>query len=55
MTNKGDGIWEIKLKLPPGRYHYNFVVDGKWMKDPLNTQIVRNVLGRANSIFEVKD
>ena len=55
MTNKGDGIWEIKLKLPPGKYYYNFVVDGKWMKDPLNTQIIRNVLGRANSIFEVKD
>lgn len=50
----GDGTWEIKKKLAPGKYYYNFIVDDKWIKDPLNTNVARNVLGRAYSSFEAK-
>jgi hypothetical protein len=34
----GDGIWQIVLPLPPGRYQYKFVIDGgvRWEQDPNN-------------------
>lgn len=51
----GNGTWEIILRLTPGKYYYNFIVDNKWIKDPLNTQLVRNVLGIPYSFFEVKE
>ena len=34
----GDGIWEIVVPLPPGRYQYKFVIDNgtSWVEDPNN-------------------
>lgn len=33
----GDGIWEIRIALPPGRYRYLFLVDeDRWQMDPGN-------------------
>ena len=34
----GDGIWEIVVPLPPGRYQYKFVIDhgASWVQDPNN-------------------
>jgi len=34
----GDGVWEIVVPLPPGRYQYKFVIDGgvRWELDPNN-------------------
>ena len=34
MTKRGDGSWIVVLRLPPGFYHYKFVVDGKWRCNP---------------------
>ncbi len=37
MTKNSDGIWTITLQdLEPGTYEYKFVVDGSWIKDPVN-------------------
>ncbi len=33
---KSDAGWTVRLKLPPGKYYYKFIVDGKWMLDPFN-------------------
>lgn len=33
------GQWECKLKLPAGRYAYRFVVDGRFIDDPLNPPV----------------
>jgi hypothetical protein len=31
----GDDRWEVKLKLPPGRYRFAYVTDeGDWVADP---------------------
>lgn len=31
----GDNRWEVKLKLPPGRYRFAYVTDeGAWLPDP---------------------
>jgi 1,4-alpha-glucan branching enzyme len=39
--NDGDGIWEIKVALPPGRYRYLFLVDeNTWHLDPGNPEEV---------------
>jgi len=39
MTDEdGDGVWEIVVSLPPGRYQYKYVLDGGvvWELDPNN-------------------
>ena len=34
MTRRSDGTWNLVLSLPPGFYHYKFVVDGQWRCNP---------------------
>ena len=34
MMKREDGKWAAVLKLPPGFYHYKFVVDGQWRCNP---------------------
>ncbi len=37
-----DGIWMASIPLPPGRYEYAFIVDGKWVgQDPLAEEYLR--------------
>lgn len=37
--NDGDGMWEITVALPPGRYRYLFLVDeDTWHLDPGNPE-----------------
>ena len=52
--NKNNGVWVLKLPLSPGVYRYQFIVDGKWHRDPQNTQTERNSFGDINSVIEVK-
>lgn len=42
MEKDTDGIWYITLKLEPGAHYYSFVVDGLWVVDPVNYNIVRS-------------
>ena len=40
----GDGVWTLVLKLPPGRYEYAFLVDGRWLgQDPNADEYVRTM------------
>ncbi|MHB9154819.1 MAG: glycogen-binding domain-containing protein, partial [Endomicrobiales bacterium] len=39
MAKGSDHQWSITLALPPGEYAYNFVVDGKPIRDPNNARI----------------
>lgn len=48
------GVWQAKMKLPPGRHRYRIVVDGKWQQDPYNETTEPNPFGELNSIVEVK-
>ena len=50
---KGD-IWRKMLKLKPGRYEYQFVVDGQWWSDPENDNRVANPYCTENCVIEVK-
>jgi hypothetical protein len=53
MVTTGNGQWKMRLPLPPGRYRYRFVVDGKWMTDPNNKYVETNQFGELNNIVEV--
>ena len=51
----GDGLWEITLKLPPGRYQYKYVIDQvTWKEDPNNPQRVDDPYGGFNSLLDIK-
>lgn len=49
-----DGSWTKFVPLPPGRYEYKLVVDGRWVADPLNPDRVPNDAGSLNSVLEVR-
>ena len=55
MEKVGDGgIWQLKMKLAPGKYRYRLVVDGKWQQDPYNEITELNPFGEHNSVVEVR-
>lgn len=47
------GSWNTTLPLFPGKYQYLFVVDGKEIRDPGNTDSVDNNMGGFNSLLTV--
>ena len=50
----GDGVYEIKIPLDPGRYEYKFYVDGEELIDPKNPVKVPNGLGDYNSVLIIE-
>ncbi len=54
LTKKAGGLWAIRLDLKPGRYEYNFIVDGnRWVPDPRATEYVRSY-NQLSSVIYVK-
>lgn len=47
------GEWECRLDLPPGRYFYRFLVDGKWIDDPFRAPVLEIEKGFFVSEFVV--
>jgi len=52
MNKVSDG-WELHADLPPGRYEYKFIVDGKWFHDPYAVENVGNEHGTLNSVLNI--
>jgi 1,4-alpha-glucan branching enzyme len=50
MEPKGD-VWTKVVKLPPGRYRYRYVVDGRWQNDPLNAVVEPSPYGGDDSVL----
>ena len=48
-----EGTWAKVLSLPPGKYEYLFVADGKWLPDPAARATVPNPFGGVNCVLEV--
>jgi len=48
------GNWSVKMNLKPGRYEYKFIVDGSWINDPKNSQLIWNGMGSQNSLIDIK-
>lgn len=47
---KKNNMWQVTLKIPPGTYEYQFVVDGKKENDPKNPAVSES----GRSILTVK-
>ena len=54
VKNDDEICWITKKELKPGRYSYQFIVDGKWITDPLNSSIVKSRSGETKSFLYVK-
>jgi cyclomaltodextrinase len=46
--------WVTRLRLDPGSYPYQLVVNGQWMLDPANVNKRDNGIGGYNSVLEVQ-
>ena len=53
LKKDAQGRWHIVLDLSPGRYEYQFLVDGQWRYDPEITQIDDSLGGRNNVLLVV--
>ena len=53
MSEAEEGVWELTLRLKPGRYRYRFLVnETQWMIDPQNPRIVDDGRGgKANLLI----
>ena len=54
MTKEKNHTWKIVFKLEHGEYNYQFVVDGKWIKDSYNPNSKPDGYGGENSVLIVK-
>ncbi|MCD6294915.1 MAG: glycogen-binding domain-containing protein [Deltaproteobacteria bacterium] len=54
MKQVEHGVWRKIIVVPPGRYEYRFMVDGRWRNDPANNQTRANCFGSTNNILGVK-
>jgi chromosome partitioning protein len=52
-ANPDLGVWELCLKLQPGKLLYRLVIDGQWCTDPYNDTCEPNPFGETNSAFVV--
>lgn len=51
--NQTMGVFEAVVPLPPGRFQYRVVVDGRWIPDTHNPDLEPNPFGEANSVIRV--
>ncbi len=49
-----DGTWKTELWLNPGKYHYQLVINGKWILDPNNPVVEDNNIGGQNSVLIIE-
>jgi chromosome partitioning protein len=55
MDVQGDTrVWTKVLSLPPGTYHYRYVVDGRWREDPENPMPESGLSGERSSLLVVR-
>jgi len=48
-----NGNWTRRMNLDSGRYHYRFIIDGKWIEDFNNPKREMNPFGELNSLLEI--
>jgi len=53
-AERGERVWTKVLQLPPGTYHYRYVVDGGWREDPENPDAAPGPLGGRHSLLVVR-
>ena len=54
MRRDASGLWTLDVPLPPGRYQYAFVVDGRrFVADPAAPRAVGDDFGQPTSVVTV--
>ena len=54
MDNTAEGLWVLEKEASPGSViEYKFVVDGIWMEDAANPDLVNDGFGGFNSVLTV--
>lgn len=48
-----DNCWQYTLNIEPGNYSYQLIVDGNWIKDPMNNEVLENGYGGYNSLLRI--
>ncbi len=51
LRRVGEDVWSLSLDLPPGRYEYMFVVDGRWVTDPDAVAYNDDGFGHRNAVL----
>ena len=54
MRRDGNG-WVLEKTLPPGRYLYKFIIDGRWVADRQNSRHEPDGHGGFNSVAVIED
>ncbi|MBN1622140.1 MAG: hypothetical protein JW871_06075 [Endomicrobiales bacterium] len=54
MEKGKNHLWKIDLSISPGEYAYNFVIDGRPIRDPNNPKVCNVGRGFPNSFLQVK-
>jgi chromosome partitioning protein len=49
-----NGVWKKILALTPGRYRYRYVIDGRWVSDPMNSYTEPSPFGDRDSVIDLK-
>lgn len=55
LTKTASGLWTLTLPLKPGRYEYMYLVDGKWVTDPLASDFSPDGFGQENAVLDVRE
>ena len=53
MPEVSPGLYQLNLRLPPGRRHYRFSVNGERLPDPLNPQNTWDSEGNPLSVLDL--
>jgi len=54
VSQQVNGLIHKVLNVAPGTYQYRLIIDGKWIKDPHNSQQILNSYGELNSLLKVE-
>lgn len=55
LEQTADGAWTVTIPLEPGRYEYQFVVDGEqWIGDPFAVEQSDDGFGSRNAVLDVR-
>lgn len=53
MVRDDQGRWTVRLPLPPGRYKYQFLVDGQFLADPNAVEKETDGFGHENAVLRL--